>query len=78
MIETAPDDEGRYWTYATLNDAFTIRRRCGSATRSTASARRAAASVARPNFTMWNTDVLNEHATAEFGPASTRPTRVPT
>ena len=27
-VETAPDADGRYWAYATLNDAFTIRRRC--------------------------------------------------
>jgi alpha-glucosidase len=28
VIETAQDDEGRYWAYATLNDSFTLRRRC--------------------------------------------------
>ena len=28
VIETAQDADGRYWAYATLNDAFTVRRRC--------------------------------------------------
>src|SRR6478736_3235264 len=27
VIESTPDPEGRYWTYATLNDAWTTRRR---------------------------------------------------
>ena len=30
------------------------------------------------DFTMWNTDVLNEHATAEFRAGLSRPTRGPT
>ena len=28
VIETAADHDGQYWAYATLNDAFTLRRRC--------------------------------------------------
>ena len=28
VVETAQDEEGRYWAYATLNDAFTLRRAC--------------------------------------------------
>ena len=28
MVETAADREGRYWAYATLNDSWTLRRRC--------------------------------------------------
>ena len=28
VVETAQDEQGRYWAYATLNDAFTVRRRC--------------------------------------------------
>ena len=28
VIETATDANGRCWAYATLNDAFTLRRRC--------------------------------------------------
>ena len=28
VVETALDADGRHWAYATLNDAFTVRRRC--------------------------------------------------
>ena len=67
VIETAQDQQGRYWAYATLNDAFTIRRRC----------RREDAifglgeKTGRHNrkgrdFTMWNTDVLSPAETTEF------------
>lgn len=28
VIEPAADDDGHFWPYATLNDAFTVRRRC--------------------------------------------------
>ena len=28
VVETARDDDGRWWPYATLNDAFAVRRRC--------------------------------------------------
>lgn len=67
VLETAADDEGRYWTYATLNDAFTMRRRCavgdgffGLGEKTGALDRKGR------DFTMWNTDVLDEHHTAEF------------
>ena len=67
VIETAADHEGRYWPYATLNDAFTLRRRC----------RREDAifglgeKTGRHNrngrdFVMYNADVLNPYAAAEF------------
>src|SRR5919108_2444646 len=67
VVESARDPGGAYWTYATLNDAFTIRRR-----------RRADDGIyglgektGRHNrsgreFTLWNTDVLDPSATAEF------------
>ena len=34
VVETAQDPQGRYWAYATLNDAFTVRRRCRQTSRS--------------------------------------------
>ena len=67
VIETASDDDGRWWAYATLNDAFTIRRRCrpedavyGLGEKTGRHNRR------RRDFTLWNTDVLDSNATAEF------------
>lgn len=67
VVETAADDQGRYWAYATLNDAFTVRRRCrqedaifGLGEKSGHHNRQGR------DFTMWNTDVLNPAATAEF------------
>ena len=60
VIETAQDADGRYWAYATLNDAFTIRRRCrqedaifGLGEKSGRHNRKGR------DFTMWNTDVLS-------------------
>jgi alpha-glucosidase len=67
VVETARDDDGRWWAYATLNDAFTVRRRCrpedpvyGLGEKTGRHNRR------RRDFTLWNTDVLDPHATAEF------------
>jgi alpha-glucosidase len=67
VVETARDEEGRYWPYATLNDAFTVRRRCrpedpiyGLGEKTGPHNRR------RRDFTLWNTDVLDPHATTEF------------
>ncbi len=67
VAETAADTEGRPWAYATLNDAFTIRRRCrredaiyGLGEKSGRLNR-----MGR-DFTLWNTDVLNPDAAAEF------------
>ena len=47
VVETAADDEGRYWAYATLNDAFTLRRRAARRTRSSGWARSPAGTTAR-------------------------------
>ncbi|HEX8971834.1 glycoside hydrolase family 31 protein [Oryzihumus sp.] len=67
VVETAADEHGRYWAYATLNDSFTLRRRCrqedavfGLGEKSGRHNRKGR------DFTLWNTDVLNEHETAEF------------
>ena len=67
VIETAQDQQGRYWAYATLNDAFTIRRRCrredaifGLGEKSGRHNRKGR------DFTMWNVDVLSPEETAEF------------
>jgi len=67
VVETARDADGRYWAYATLNDAFTVRRRCrqedaiyGLGEKTGHHNRKGR------DFTLWNTDVLNPHATREF------------
>jgi alpha-glucosidase len=67
VVETAQDEQGRYWAYATLNDAFTVRRRCrqedgifGLGEKTGHQNRKGR------DFTLWNTDVLNPDATGEF------------
>src|SRR6476646_372335 len=67
VVETAADEQGRYWAYATLNDAFTVRRRCrqedaifGLGEQSGRHNRKGR------DFTMWNTDVLSPTESAEF------------
>ncbi len=67
VVETASDADGRPWPYATLNDAFTIRRRCrqedaiyGLGEKSGRLNRKGR------DFTLWNTDVLSPAASAEF------------
>jgi alpha-glucosidase len=67
VIETAQDDDGHYWAYATLNDSFTTRRRCrqedaifGLGEKSGRHNRKGR------DFTMWNTDVLSPWETIEF------------
>ena len=67
VIETAQDTDGRYWAYATLNDSFTVRRRCrqedaifGLGEKSGRHNRKGR------DFTMWNTDVLSPFETLEF------------
>jgi alpha-glucosidase len=67
VVESAPDPDGRYWTYATLNDAFTIRRRC----RREDAVYGLGEKTGRLNrmgrdFTLWNTDVLDPYTTLEF------------
>jgi alpha-glucosidase len=67
VVETAADADGRYWAYATLNDAFVVRRRCrnedaiyGLGEKSGHFNRKGR------DFTLWNTDVLSPAATLEF------------
>src|SRR3954469_2001491 len=67
VAETARDEDGRYWPYATLNDAFVVRRRCrpedpvyGRGEKPGRHNRR------RRDFTLWNTDVLDPAETARF------------
>ena len=67
VVESARDEDGGWWSYAMLNDAFTLRRRCrpedafyGLGEKSGRFNRRGR------DFTLWNTDVLDPHATAEF------------
>lgn len=67
VIESAADDEGRYWTYATLNDTFTLRRRCGGADAIYGLGEKGGHHNRKGrDFTLWNTDVLNPDATREF------------
>jgi alpha-glucosidase len=67
IAESAADTDGKYWTYATLNDAFTLRRRCrpedaiyGLGEKSGHQNRRGR------DFTLWNTDILDPERTKEF------------
>jgi alpha-glucosidase len=67
VIETAADDAGQHWAYATLNDAFTVRRRCqhedgifGLGEKGGRHNRKGR------DFTLWNNDVLDPAAALEF------------
>lgn len=67
VVETAKDADDRYWAYATLNDAFRVRRRFrqedaiyGLGEKTGRHNRRGR------DFTLWNTDVLNPTASGEF------------
>ncbi len=67
VLETAVDDEGRPWAYATLNDSFTFRRTCrpedavyGLGEKSGRHNRKGRA------FVGWNTDVLNPTESRPF------------
>jgi len=67
VVETAQDSDGRYWAYATLNDAFTVRRRCrqedgvyGLGEKTGGNNRKGR------DFALWNTDVLQDESTREF------------
>jgi alpha-glucosidase len=69
VVETAEGPGGCYWAYATLNDAFTVRRRC----RREDAVYGLGEKTGHHNrmgrdFTLWNTDVLDPYATREFTP----------
>lgn len=67
VVETASDEHGEPWAYATLNDAFTVRRRCrpGDAIYGLGE-KSGRLNRAGRDFTLWNTDVLSPEASAEF------------
>ena len=67
VVETARDEDGRYWAYATLNDAFTFRRTCrpddavfGLGEKTGHQNRKGR------DFTLWNNDVLDPSSAAEI------------
>jgi alpha-glucosidase len=65
VIETA--DDGRPRGYATLNDAFTLRRRCAPEDAIYGLGEKTGHQNRRGrDFTLWNTDVLDPHSTREF------------
>ncbi len=67
IAETWVDDDGRSWAYATLNDSFVVRRRCGPADAVYGLGEKTGSHNRRGrDFTLWNTDILNPDATAEF------------
>ncbi|MBA2561017.1 MAG: DUF4968 domain-containing protein [Propionibacteriales bacterium] len=67
VIETAKGPDGRYWAYATLNDAFVVRRRCRQEDAIFGLGEKAGRHNRKGrDFTLWNTDVLDPEATAEF------------
>ena len=67
VVETAQDEQGRWWPYATLNDAWTVRRRCevGDAVHGLGEKGGPGNRRGR-DFVLWNTDVLDPARTAEF------------
>jgi alpha-glucosidase len=67
VVETMQDPDGRYWAYATLNDAFTVRRRCRQEDAIYGLGEKAGRHNRKGrDFTLWNTDVLDPHAAREF------------
>jgi alpha-glucosidase len=67
VIETAVDEAGQYWAYATLNDAFTVRRRCAHEDGIFGLGEKGGRHNRKGrDFTLWNTDVLDPIAASEF------------
>ena len=67
IAESAHDEEGSFWAYATLNDAFAIRRRRGPNDAIYGLGEKTGAhNRTGRDFTLWNTDVLDPYGTAEF------------
>ena len=67
VIETAQDSDEQYWAYATLNDSFTIRRRCRQEDAIFGLGEKGGRHNRRGrDFTLWNTDVLSPSETLEF------------
>jgi len=67
VVETARDEEGRYWAYATLNDAFTLRRRCHTEDAVFGLGEKTGSQNRRGrDFTLWNNDVLDPSSATEI------------
>jgi len=67
VVETAQDEHGRWWPYATLNDAWTVRRRCAVGDAVHGLGEKGGAGDRRGrDFVLWNTDVLDPAGTAQF------------
>jgi alpha-glucosidase len=67
VVETAADADGRSWAYATLNDAFTVRRRCRQEDAIFGLGEKGGRHNRKGrDFTLKNTDVLSPSETAEF------------
>ena len=67
VLETAQDEQGRWWPYATLNDAWTVRRRCAVGDAVHGLGEKGGPGNRRGReFVLWNTDVLDPAGTAEF------------
>lgn len=67
VIETAVDDDGRPCAYATLNDAFVIKRRCRQEDAFYGLGEKGGRFNRKGrDFTGWNTDVLNPWSAREF------------
>ena len=67
VIESAQDSDEQYWAYATLNDSFTIRRRCRQEDAIFGLGEKGGRHNRRGrDFTLWNTDVLSPSETLEF------------
>ncbi len=70
VIESATDDLGRAWTYATLNDAFVLRRRCAREDAFYGLGEKTGPGDRRGReLTLWNTDVLDPQASGRFSSA---------
>ncbi len=67
VIETVVDGAGAAWALADLNDAFVIRRRRTAADPFFGLGEKGGpGNRSGREYTMWNTDVLSDHASAEF------------
>lgn len=67
VVETAADDDGHLWAYATLNDVFALRRRCRQEDAMFGLGEKTGGHNRRGrSFTLWNTDVLSPYGSRPF------------
>lgn len=67
VVGTAPDGAGGWAAYATLNDAWTLRRRCRQEDAVFGLGEKGGRLNRKGrDFTLWNTDVLDPHSAREF------------